>query len=62
MKNSAGTGKGGTITAALFIEKFIGDTKWAHLDIFGWTSPHKPSLVQQGGNGQGVEMLIKFLS
>ncbi len=62
MQNSAGTGKGGTITAALFIEKFVGKTKWAHLDIFGWTSPHKPTLVQKGGSGQGVEMLIKFLS
>ena len=62
MQNSAGTGKGGTITAALFIEKFIGKTKWAHLDIFGWTSPHKPTLVQKGGSGQGVELLINFLS
>lgn len=52
--------KGGSIGAALFLEKFIGDTKWAHFDIFGWTSGFRPSLVQQGGSGQGVETLIGY--
>jgi leucyl aminopeptidase len=59
MANSA-SGHGGAITAALFLEKFAGKTKWAHLDIFGWTSGNKPSLVQKGGSGQGVEALIGY--
>ena len=52
--------KGGSIGAALFLEKFIGDTKWAHFDIFGWTSGFRPSLAQEGGSGQGVETLIGY--
>lgn len=59
---NAASGHGGAITAALFLEKFVGKTKWAHLDIFGWTSGAKPSLVQKGGSGQGVETLIGYFS
>ncbi|WP_127716895.1 M17 family metallopeptidase [Halobacteriovorax sp. HLS] len=61
VSNSA-SGPGGAITAALFLEKFVGKTKWAHLDIFGWTSGAKPSLKQLGGSGQGVETLIGYFS
>ncbi len=59
---NAAAGHGGAITAALFLEKFVGKTKWAHLDIFGWTSSTKPSLVQKGGSGQAVETLIGYFS
>ncbi|PIK13648.1 MAG: aminopeptidase [Halobacteriovorax sp. JY17] len=61
MVNSA-SGHGGAITAALFLEKFVGKTKWAHLDIFSWTNGSRPSLVQQGGSGQGVETLVGYFS
>ncbi|WP_052590572.1 leucyl aminopeptidase family protein [Halobacteriovorax marinus] len=61
MVNSA-SGHGGAITAALFLQKFVGKTKWAHLDIFAWTNGSKPSLVQKGGSGQGVETLIGYFS
>jgi leucyl aminopeptidase len=61
VSNSA-SGHGGAITAALFLEQFSGKTKWAHLDIFGWTSGNKPSLSQKGGSGQGVELLIGYFS
>jgi len=57
---NAASGHGGAITAALFLQKFVGSTKWAHLDIFGWTSGQKPSLCQKGGSGQAVETLIAF--
>ncbi|EQC47584.1 leucyl aminopeptidase family protein [Bacteriovorax sp. Seq25_V] len=63
MTNAGSSGYAGSITAALFLEKFITKgTKWAHLDIFGWTSGAKPSLVQRGGSGQSVETLIDFLA
>ncbi len=58
---NAAAGHGGAITAALFLEKFVGKTKWAHLDIFGWTSGQKASLVQKGGSGQAVETLIAYI-
>eukprot|EP01035_Chromulina_nebulosa_P055914 gene55914-biopygen39898 len=34
MKN-AGARNGGSITAAQFLQRFVGDTPWAHLDIAG---------------------------
>ncbi len=58
--NNMSVVKGGSIGAALFLEKFVGDTKWAHFDIFGWTSGFRPSLLQEGGSGQGVETLIGY--
>ena len=62
MTNAGSSGYAGSITAALFLEKFISKgTKWAHLDIFGWTSGAKPSLIQRGGSGQSVETLIDFI-
>lgn len=60
--NAGTSGFAGAITAALFLENFIpNNLKWAHLDIFGWTSGAKPSLVQKGGSGQSVETLIAYL-
>ncbi len=53
---------GGTITAALFLREFVGDCKWAHLDIAG------PSYLERihgihpkGGTGFGVLTAIEFL-
>lgn len=59
---NCGSSWGGAITAALFLEKFVGNTKWAHFDIYGWTTGSRPELVQKGGNAQGVETLIGFFS
>lgn len=59
---NAASGFGGSITAALFLEKFTGDIPWAHFDIFGWTHGSVPSLPQAGGSGQSVQCLIDFLS
>ena len=28
---------GGAITAALFLEKFVKDTPWIHIDLMAWT-------------------------
>lgn len=53
-KNSS-EGFGGAITAALFLQKFVGKSKWAHLDIYAWSDK------AQGGSGQSVQALIEFL-
>lgn len=58
--NSSSSGFGGSITAALFLEKFVRGIPWAHLDIFAWTTSNQPALIQKGGSGQGVGLLIKF--
>lgn len=59
-KNSS-EGFGGAITAALFLQKFIHNVPWAHLDIYAWNDKPTGSLGFSGGNGQGVLLLSKYL-
>jgi len=65
-QNSAASGYGGAITAALFLKKFVDcekDTpKWAHFDIYGWKDGCDGPFDAAGGNGQSVQALAKFLS
>jgi len=57
-----GAGYGGTITAALFLKSFVGDTKWAHLDIAGPAFAEKrvPYCIR-GGTGFGVRTILSYL-
>jgi leucyl aminopeptidase len=52
----------GAITAAWFLKHFVGDTRWAHLDIAGtaWTESVKPHLAR-GATGFGVRLLTNFV-
>lgn len=54
-------GFGGAITAALFLEKFVRDVSWAHLDIYAWADKAGGALTSAGGSGQSVQALIEFL-
>ncbi|MEO0337123.1 MAG: leucyl aminopeptidase family protein, partial [Pseudomonadota bacterium] len=58
--NSA-DGFGGSITAALFLESFVDDTPWAHLDIYAWTDGPSGCFLEKGGSGQGVGVLAEYL-
>lgn len=58
---NATDGFGGAITAALFLEKFVKNKPWAHLDIYAWNDRPTGSLAFSGGNGQPVQCLIQFL-
>lgn len=60
-KNSGG-GFGGAITAALFLQRFVGAKKWAHLDVYSWTDKAQGVYSAAGGNGQPVQCLIDFLT
>lgn len=52
----------GAITAALFIEEFVGSKPWLHLDIAGTSLKDKPSGVNPfGASGVGVRLLTQFL-
>jgi len=53
---------GGSITAACFLERFVNDTPWAHLDIAGkaW-SDKSTATVPKGGTGYGVRLLNKLI-
>lgn len=59
-KNS-GEGFGGAITAALFLEKFCGNKKWAHLDVYCWNDKTTGALGFVGANGQPVQSMIEWL-
>ena len=54
--------RAGSITAALFLKRFVGDTKWAHLDIAGPARSDKPrGVATAGGTGFGVRLLAAWL-
>jgi leucyl aminopeptidase len=61
LKNTGGRAAG-TITAAAFLSKFVGNTPWAHLDIAGtmWSDDAR-HYVTKGPTGAGVRLLIQFL-
>jgi len=63
MKNISGGGGAGSVTAAQFLKRFVGDTPWAHLDIAGvtWSKEAKPT-VPKGGTAFGVRLLDRMVS
>jgi len=54
-------GFAGSVTAALFLQKFVKNTKlWAHLDIYGW-SPSERAGRSYGGTDQGIRAIYQVL-
>ena len=51
----------GTTTAGFFLQNFVGDTPWVHLDIAG-TAFNVPdmSYLRKGATGFGVRLLVEF--
>jgi leucyl aminopeptidase len=62
MNNVTTDGFAGSITAALFLKRFVEKAKsWAHFDIFAWNPsdrPHGPA----GGEAQGIRALERVIS
>ncbi|MCB9629991.1 MAG: leucyl aminopeptidase [Sandaracinaceae bacterium] len=57
-----GSRYGGSITAALFLQEFIGKTRWVHLDIAGPAYvDHAHGRYPKGGTGFGVATGVSFL-
>jgi leucyl aminopeptidase len=63
MKNTGGR-PGGSITAALFIQRFIKDTPWAHLDIaaVAWKKPLSVPTLPESATGFGVRLLNQLVA
>ncbi|MEP0942887.1 MAG: leucyl aminopeptidase family protein [Rhizobiaceae bacterium] len=54
-------GFGGSITAALFLSRFVEQAKsWVHFDIYGWVPGEKP-WAPVGGEAQGIRALYDTL-
>jgi leucyl aminopeptidase len=52
--NISGGGHAGAITAALFLEKFVGkDIPWVHIDTFAWNPTSRPGRPE-GGEALGM--------
>lgn len=56
-------GEAGTIIGAAFLQHFVGETKWAHLDIAGtaWGGKHIGHLDAKHATGYGVRLLVRWL-
>jgi leucyl aminopeptidase len=54
--------KAGSITAAEFLKRFVGDTPWAHLDIAGTAWNLGRAYAEKGGSGFGVRLLVELAS
>ena len=63
MKNTGGR-PGGSITAALFIQRFTNGVPWAHLDIAStaWKKPSSVPTIPEGATGYGVRLLNRMVA
>ena len=62
MKNIGGR-HGGAITGAQFIQRFVKDTPWAHIDVAGTAMDSPRSEISQSwGSGWGVRLLDRLIA
>ena len=65
MKNSSVRGQAGPTYAASFLEEFVGEGPWAHVDMAGtgfYTWGRNDYLWQKGGTGYGVRLIVELAS
>ncbi|HBZ42583.1 MAG TPA: leucyl aminopeptidase, partial [Maritimibacter sp.] len=61
LDNAPSGGMAGSITAALFLKRFVTDTeRYLHFDIYGWQPSAAPARPK-GGVGQGARALLDAL-
>ena len=62
MHNVGKGGEASSTTAAQFLQRFVNDTPWTHIDIAGVTWNDKGSMTAKGGaTGWGVKLLNKWI-
>jgi leucyl aminopeptidase len=63
VKNTGGRA-GGSITAALFLQRFVNGAPWAHLDIAStaWKKPSTVPTIPEGATGFGVRLLNRLVA
>jgi leucyl aminopeptidase len=60
LTNAAPKRKAGSITAAAFLEEFIEDARWAHIDIAGTAWDVGRPYLGRGASGYGVRLLVEL--
>lgn len=59
--NSGASRHAGAVTAALFLERFVGESiAWTHLDVYAWNDSDRPG-HPRGGEAQGLRAHLEFL-
>ncbi len=63
IKNTGRAREAGATAGAVFLERFVGDVPWAHIDIAGvaWSKRDLP-LAGKGATGFGIRLLDRFVS
>ncbi|MEQ1788982.1 MAG: leucyl aminopeptidase, partial [Rickettsiales bacterium] len=62
MQNIGKEREAGSITAAQFLQRFVNDVPWAHLDIAGTAWSKKDTdITPKGGTGYGVRLLNQLV-
>jgi leucyl aminopeptidase len=62
IRNTQADPYGGATAAALFLQEFIGQTPWAHLDIAGPAFHERRTEVwPRGATGYGISTIVRFL-
>lgn len=60
LSNIGKTRWGGAITAGAFLKAFVGETKWAHIDMAGMDMFAGKAHGSEGAPGYGVRLLTEF--
>jgi leucyl aminopeptidase len=61
LNNAPSSGLGGSITAALFLRRFVGEpARWLHLDVYGWNPRDRPGRPA-GAEAQAVRAVTAWL-
>ena len=58
--NCAPTGMGGSITAALYLQKFVENSPWVHFDVGAWNDRARPGRPK-GGEAMGLRAVFNAL-
>jgi leucyl aminopeptidase len=63
LRNISTGSYGGALTAGLFLEQFVDNVTWAHLDIAGPArAPADDGELTKGATGYGVRTLVELAS
>ena len=61
LNNAGSSGLAGSITAALFLSRFVTATdRWLHLDLYAWNPRERPGRPT-GGEAQTVRALYAYI-
>jgi leucyl aminopeptidase len=63
IKNVGRPREAGATAGAVFLQRFVGDVPWAHLDIAGtaWSKEDRP-LAPKGATGYGIRLLERLIA